>query len=198
MGPLQYSWVRAFGDINPVLLEIDLCLAEGRGRDAAVRAQEMVDQSRQRQRISELTSFLLRLAIARRMEGDDSRAYQALREAVHTGLAGGFVRSMVVPGYHLPTYFGEMWQSVRHSPEARARFQDLPFETDDVQAAPFTPRETEVLNLVASGMSNKQIATTLFISVNTVRNHLVRMSKRLQTRSRTELVAKARTIGVLD
>jgi hypothetical protein len=51
---------------------------------------------------------------------------------------------------------------------------------------------------LAEGKSNKEIASSLFISVNTVRNHLVQMGKRLQTSSRTELVTRARRIGVLD
>jgi DNA-binding CsgD family transcriptional regulator len=61
-----------------------------------------------------------------------------------------------------------------------------------------TRREAEVLVLVAEGKSNKEIADMLFISVNTVRNHLVRMGKRLRTGSRTELVARARRVGILD
>jgi DNA-binding CsgD family transcriptional regulator len=60
-----------------------------------------------------------------------------------------------------------------------------------------TQREIEVLELVAQGKSNKEIATSLFISVNTVRNHLVRISRRLEAGSRTEVVAKARRVGLL-
>jgi DNA-binding NarL/FixJ family response regulator len=60
-----------------------------------------------------------------------------------------------------------------------------------------TQREIEVLELVAQGMTNKQIASTLYISVNTVRNHLVRISRRLDACSRTQVVARARLAGLI-
>lgn len=53
-----------------------------------------------------------------------------------------------------------------------------------------TPRENEVLNLICMGDNNEKIATKLFISIDTVRNHVKRIYEKLQVNSRAEAVAK--------
>lgn len=60
-----------------------------------------------------------------------------------------------------------------------------------------TPRELEVLKLVASGSSNREIGRTLLLSEATVKNHLVHIYDKLGVRSRTSAVAAARKQGVL-
>lgn len=52
-----------------------------------------------------------------------------------------------------------------------------------------TPREREVLPLIVQGLSNAQIAARLFISVNTVRNHIQTIMKKLGVHSRAEVLA---------
>ncbi|NOX36235.1 MAG: response regulator transcription factor [Calditrichaeota bacterium] len=54
-----------------------------------------------------------------------------------------------------------------------------------------TPREREVLNALVEGLSYKQIAQKLFISFDTVRNHLRHIYEKLQVHSKSEAVAKA-------
>lgn len=67
----------------------------------------------------------------------------------------------------------------------------------DVEAPPpvptprLTDREMEVLTLVAKGMANKDIARQLFISENTVKNHVRNMLEKLQLHSRMEAVVYA-------
>ena len=60
-----------------------------------------------------------------------------------------------------------------------------------------TPRELEVLSLVAEGSSNRQIGHDLMLSEATVKSHLVHIYDKLGARSRTSAVAAAREQGVL-
>ena len=60
-----------------------------------------------------------------------------------------------------------------------------------------TPRELEVLKLVAAGSSNRDIGKVLFLSEATVKSHLVHIYDKLGVRSRTSAVAAAREQGVL-
>ena len=51
-------------------------------------------------------------------------------------------------------------------------------------------RECEVLNLVLEGKTNQQISDTLFISPNTVKNHLKSIFRKMEVSSRAEAVAR--------
>jgi two-component system nitrate/nitrite response regulator NarL len=62
---------------------------------------------------------------------------------------------------------------------------------------PLTTRETEVLELVASGLSNKQIAESLRISAHTVKFHVNAILAKLDVHSRTEAVVRAMQLGVV-
>jgi DNA-binding NarL/FixJ family response regulator len=66
--------------------------------------------------------------------------------------------------------------------------QDLPPGFTDL-----TPREKEVLRLIAQGASNKEIASTLFLSDGTVRNHISNILRRLDLRDRTQAAIVANT-----
>jgi ATP/maltotriose-dependent transcriptional regulator MalT len=66
-----------------------------------------------------------------------------------------------------------------------------------VGADPLTRTEANVLGLVDSGLSNREVAATLSISVGTVKCHLHRVYEKLQVRNRIEAAAKAREHGHL-
>lgn len=63
-------------------------------------------------------------------------------------------------------------------------------ETED-EAASLSEKESKVLQLIAEGMSNKQIATTLFLAEGTVKNYVSRIMEKLHAGSRTELAVIA-------
>ncbi|MEM9691300.1 MAG: response regulator transcription factor [Myxococcota bacterium] len=72
--------------------------------------------------------------------------------------------------------------------------------TPSAQAAcpvALSPREVEVLRLVARGASNREIAGTLFIAEGTVKNHMTRILEKLEVRDRTQAALRARELGLL-
>jgi NarL family two-component system response regulator LiaR len=60
-----------------------------------------------------------------------------------------------------------------------------------------TTRELEVLTLVARGFSNREIATQLFVSENTVKTHCVRAFDKLGAARRTQAVQRGKELGLL-
>ena len=68
---------------------------------------------------------------------------------------------------------------------------------DRAPRSSLTPRELEVLQLVAEGSSNREIGQQLMLSEATVKSHLVHIYDKLGVRSRTSAVASAREQGVL-
>lgn len=64
-------------------------------------------------------------------------------------------------------------------------------------AEPLSPREQEVLTLVAQGLSNREVGERLYISVPTVKKHMENIHSKLYVRNRTQAVARARELGLL-
>ncbi|AGM08021.1 LuxR C-terminal-related transcriptional regulator [Amycolatopsis keratiniphila] len=68
----------------------------------------------------------------------------------------------------------------------------------DTPAQRLSAREIEILSLVAEGKSNREISVDLALSANTVKGHLARVSKKLQTGDRSRMVLLALRAGVIS
>jgi LuxR family maltose regulon positive regulatory protein len=83
----------------------------------------------------------------------------------------------------------------------RTESQEPPHSVLRAQSAalvePLTPRELEVLQLIAAGHSNREIARTLVVSLGTVKKHLSNIFGKLATTSRTQAIARARELQLL-
>ena len=66
-----------------------------------------------------------------------------------------------------------------------------------VEAMGITPREHEILNLIAAGLSNREIAAKLFVSENTVKTHSSRLFDKLNAKRRTQAVQIAKEAGLI-
>ncbi|ROL64210.1 helix-turn-helix transcriptional regulator [Pseudomonas chlororaphis] len=73
----------------------------------------------------------------------------------------------------------------------------LPGPQADAGANPLSLRELEVLQLIAQGSSNLQIAEQLFISLHTVKTHARRIHSKLGVERRTQAVARAKSLGLM-
>jgi len=65
-------------------------------------------------------------------------------------------------------------------------------------ADPLSERELEVLDLIAAGLTNREIADRLFITVGTVKRHVNNIYGKLQAHHRAEAIARARDLGLLS
>jgi DNA-binding CsgD family transcriptional regulator len=76
---------------------------------------------------------------------------------------------------------------------------DTPFHPDTarIEALGITPRELEILELIARGLSNREIASQLFVSENTVKTHSSRLFDKLDARRRTQAVQIAKEQGLI-
>ena len=141
--------------------------------------------------------------------GDESRGRQALRQALRTGMA---------QQARLPFILGRGWLRpvLRSDPELAQVFRglvdpggggppraSLPARiTAPQQAAPLvverpSEREREVLGHLANMLSTAEIATEMYISVNTVKTHLRSIYRKLSVTHRSEAVRRARQLRLI-
>jgi DNA-binding NarL/FixJ family response regulator len=73
---------------------------------------------------------------------------------------------------------------------------NAPPQTPPTVLAELTPRETEVLHLIANGANNREIAQKLYISEGTVKNHVTNILNRLNLRDRTQAAIFAKEWGI--
>jgi DNA-binding CsgD family transcriptional regulator len=73
------------------------------------------------------------------------------------------------------------------------------FERNDaaIRSLGLTPRECEILQLLASGKSTKEIARQLEISPNTAKTHLAKVYQKLEVQRRTQAIHKARELALI-
>ena len=83
---------------------------------------------------------------------------------------------------------------VREVPAAAGPFVRNEVKRDDLG---ITRRELEILELVAQGLSNREIAGKLFVSENTVKTHCSRAFDKLGARRRTEAVQLGKKLGLI-
>ncbi len=78
------------------------------------------------------------------------------------------------------------------------QFQELSWKSEAKDfISPLTPRETEILNYIAQGLLNKQIASRLEISEQTIKNHVTSILRKLNANARTEAVVIAIKHGLI-
>ncbi|MFO1342577.1 MAG: helix-turn-helix transcriptional regulator [Burkholderiales bacterium] len=82
---------------------------------------------------------------------------------------------------------------------AAATASGAPFTRDQMRVAALgiTPRELEMLELVATGLSNKEIAAREFVSENTVKTHLSRVFDKIGAKRRTQAVQLAKQMRLI-
>jgi LuxR family maltose regulon positive regulatory protein len=153
-------------------------------------------------------------AVALHAHGEKEKAVQLLGDALTLAEPGGFIRIFVDEGAPMAKLLigmkaeGGRWKEYIHKLlAAYGKQKDVqPFgSAQDKPSAfslhplvePLSQRELKVLQLIAQGLSNREIGERLFLALDTVKGHNRRIFDKLQVQSRTEAVARAHELGLL-
>jgi DNA-binding CsgD family transcriptional regulator len=126
--------------------------------------------------------------------------YQYFVRAYPGEVYGGLVAAIFAA---LGIYFGRQWSHHREVTvirEVEVRVpQGGPFVLDagKLKELGITPREHEILGLIAEGLSNREIGERLFVSENTVKTHSSRLFDKLGVNRRVQAVVKGRELGLI-
>jgi LuxR family maltose regulon positive regulatory protein len=180
-----------------------LCIMQGRRDEAATLLQRLLARAE----ACGLTGCVLEiLALQARLfleQGQMAQAMIALSRALALAEPQGYVRVFVDEGAPMvallrqaqargvaPAYAAALLAACGSSPEATS-------PAARILVDPLSTREVEVLRLLAAGLSTPEIATQLFLTTGTVRNHLKSIYRKLAVHSRLQAVERARSLGLL-
>jgi two-component system NarL family response regulator len=170
--------VERAADTTPDIVLMDVRMPKGGGIDACTAIHETVPSAK-----------IIMLTIS------DEEA--DLYDAIKAGAMGYLLKEISieeVASAIRAVHGGQSLISPSMASKLLTEFASMIKRTDDRQQVPtprLTDREMEVLKLVAKGLNNRDIAKQLFISENTVKNHIRNILEKLQLHSRMEAVVYA-------
>jgi LuxR family maltose regulon positive regulatory protein len=186
-----------------------ILIAQGRLQQASRLLQRLNKPAEAGGRTTSLIEILSLQALAFRAGVDTAGAMTALERALTLAEPGGFIRIFVDEGPPMARLLYEALSRGIAPDYVRrllAAFPNVELEQPEstkpqVSEAeliePLSERELEVLQLIAEGLTNPEIASRLFVSLNTVKAHTRNIYGKLGVHNRTEAVTKSRALGVL-
>ncbi|MEJ2149893.1 MAG: LuxR C-terminal-related transcriptional regulator [Chloroflexota bacterium] len=193
---------------DPLLVETSLTygrllLAQDRLEDAEEMVGRLARYAEERELYRWLIPACIQWALIAQRGGDKEGAVEHLARAVELAAPEGFYRPFLEEDPQAldllggvrqlaPAFVGQLLEfaGVAARRAAPAADQGL--------IEPLSERELEVLALIAEGLSNREIADRLYIAVGTVKRHINHIYGKLEVGSRTQAVARARQIRLLD
>ncbi len=199
-----------------------ILIAQSRPDEASVLLKGLLEPAETGGRTTRVIEILLLQALAFQAGSNTNQATAALERALTLAEPEGFVRIFVdegppvaqllhqaaargiMPGYSARLLAAFETADGRHptrdprpSPSSVAGRPPAPAGVSSSLVEPLSEREREVLQLIAEGLTNREIASRLFLSLNTVKAHTRNIYGKLDVHSRMHSVARARALGIL-
>ena len=159
--------------------------------------------------MGKVMEILVLQALAYQAQGKTDSALETLNRALSLAEPEGYVRVFLDEGKPMaqllyeaiacgiaPEYAGRLL--TQFPTEEQVITLTPPHPLTHTLIEPLSKRELEVMQLIASGASNAEIAQELYIAVGTVKNHVKNIYSKLGVHSRTQAIARARDLGLIN
>ena len=175
--------------------------------EASALLERLLQAAEAGERMGSALEILVVKAIAHQTRGDIASALEALKRALQLAEPEGYVRIFVAEGKPMRDLLRQVVVEMAglyiqrllsaFDDEAASFISQSALVTGAELVEPLTPREIEILRLVASGLRNQEIAAQLFISLATVKRHIANAYGKLGVSHRTEAVVRANELNLL-
>jgi LuxR family maltose regulon positive regulatory protein len=186
----------------PVALA-QIWLAQGRPDQALQLLDHALQAAKQVGRLGNAIQILVVKALAHRARGDPDQALTDLEKALELAEPEGYIRVFVDEGKPILRLLA---RAAARNPASRYIQKLLeglggPVAIEPIAPSqliePLTTRELQVLQLIADGATNQEIAIELVLAINTVKKHVSNIYQKLGVNNRVQAVAQARHLGLL-
>jgi LuxR family maltose regulon positive regulatory protein len=202
---VEGRWYIANDILNPTTVRFSWLIACGKHKEAIPAIKEAIDTADNKGRERRALKMRILLAKALYAEGEGKRALRTLSHAVDIASAEGFVQTFLEEGSSVITMLKELKAETGTSLDNNwfSQLVKTPQQSSEVAQPttliePLTPKEMNVLQLLAQGNSNNDMADALYVSESTVRTHLRNINLKLQAKNRTQAIALARELGLIQ
>ena len=185
-------------------------IAQNKLDEADQLLRRLIDNATAAGRVYMLIEMRLLRILIFTLKADTAAALAELKLALALGERGGFIMIFASKGKPLANLLEEIVAVKKREHDATKDGFSLSYAKKILSAIkagtppkidalldPISDRELEVLHLIAAGLSNREIADKLFISLNTVKTHTKNINSKLDVNSRIKAVARAKELGLL-
>jgi len=187
-----------------------ILIAQGKLKESISILERLLEAAQMGDDITREIEFLILQALTFQSGGDMNQALAIIEKSFNLGKPRGFYRIFVDEGQPMarllykaldrgiaPNYVNRLLQGfpIKEPEQIEQSVSQVP-ESGYIE--PLSEREIEVLQLIAEGLTNQEIAARLILSMYTVKTHNRNIYGKLGVNSRTQAVAKARTLGILS
>jgi len=182
----------------------------GQAKDAIDLLNRLIKNAEAGGRITRTIEMALLLALTHHAQGETDKALATLEKSLSLAESGGHVRLFVNEGPAMAYLLREALNrgvSGEYVRRLLAAFSPtdpgeevtsmMPQVDQSGLIEPLSDRELELLQLLAIGLTNREIATRLYLSLHTVKAHTRNIYSKLGVHNRTHAVARARAMGIL-
>ena len=207
----ELSYLREFDHITlarVLLARYQSDRADGSISGAVELLERLLKAAEERGGIGSVIEILVLQAIAYQAQGDLRAALLPLQHALALAEPEGYVRMFLDEGSSMlqllreasageimPDYTGKLLAAFEAEKRKSEDKPDLPPAEPLID--PLSQRELKILQLIAQGLSNREIGERLFLALDTIKGHNRKIFDKLQVQSRTEAIARARELGLL-